>query len=568
MDYKKEFTNLILNELGSDFSFEKIYNLIEIPPSIDLGSLSFPCFILSKTLKKSPVEISKNISEKLNSDIFDFKSVNGYLNATIKNSILFEDVISEVINKKESFGKSDFGNKKQYVIDTYQPNPLKMLHIGHIRNGVTGEAICRILEFTGFDPKPVSYMGDIGTHIAKWLWFYDNFLEEENKKIPEKDVSKWFGSIYVRAGEKLSENPEEYKEQIDKLQVDLITNKNLQERLKIFVDSSFKAYMQVAQELDINLVDSIFESESETEFNLIKEDLIKTHKNLFKEDQGAFVADLDDEKLGVFLLIKSNGALLYGAKDVGLLNLKLKKFPECKDFLYVIASEQDFYLEQLFKLFEKIYPNTTNRHISHGLVNTPEGKMKSRSGSLFLSVDFRDALYDKVKSVLDENALEHDFDVIKDISLGTIKFELLKSSVSKTIVFDINTATDLNGDSSAYLQYSGVRAKSILEKSNNLDISLNSLTKDIAFEKEEIILLNKILEFKEKVIFASKDFKPNIIANYALELAHIFNKFYNSCHVLCDNVNIKNNRLLLTKSFYIVLENALNLLGIKIPEKM
>ncbi|MDD3177955.1 MAG: arginine--tRNA ligase [Candidatus ainarchaeum sp.] len=568
MDYKKCFADLILEQLGSDFNFQEIYDLIEIPPKIDLGNFSFPCFFLSKSLKKSPVVISNNLSENIFSYIFSFKSLNGYLNATINSSILVKNVISEILNKKKDFGKSDFGKNKSFVIDTFQPNPLKMLHIGHIRNGVVGESICRLLKFTGFDPRPVSYMGDVGTHIAKWLWYYDNFLAENKKLIPEKDKSKWFGNIYILAGEKILENKDLYKAQVESYQIQLIKNINLQNRLKLFIDSSFNGYMEVAKELDINLCFNFFESQSEKKFNEIKEGLFNKYNYIFKEDQGAIVADLNDKHLGNFIIIKSNHALLYGAKDIGLINLKKEKFKDCNNFLYIVASEQEFYFEQLFKLFKIIYPNLDNKHISHGLVNTPEGKMKSRSGSLFLYEDFRDALFEKVNFVLDQNGLDKDSQVIKDISFGTIKFELLKNSIFKTIVFDINKSTDLNGDSSAYVQYSGVRAKSILDKSNFNNFNTDFLFLKDDFEKEELLLINKLNEFKEKVIYASKDFKPNIIANYVIELSHIFNKFYNSCHVLCNNKSISTNRLLFTKAFYIVLENALYLLGINIPSKM
>ncbi len=443
-----------------------------------------------------------------------------------------------------------------------------MLHIGHIRNGVVGEAIHRLLDFINQDSKPVSYMGDIGTHIAKWMWYYKNFLKEEDKVVPKENVSKWFGNIYLKSGEKLEEN-EDYKEDIEKIQVDLITNKELQKELKDLVKASFDAYLVVANELDITLVDNVFESECEVKFNKkIKDDLFNKHKDVFIEDDNAIVADLKDKELGNFILIKSNGALLYGAKDIGLLDIKKDKFPNCNDFLYVVASEQDFYFKQLFKLFSLIYPDVNNYHINFGLVNTPEGKMKSREGNMILYEDFRDSLFSKVENVLKDNDLEVDAQVIKDISFGTIKFEMLKIATHKNFVFDLEKAIDLQGDSSAYVQYSGVRAKSILNKSNSLDISIDKINTNIDFEKEELILLNKLNEFKEKVIYAAKNYKPNVIANYSLELAHVFNKFYTNCQVLHSDSNIKNNRLLLVRAFLITLENALYLLGINIPKKM
>jgi arginyl-tRNA synthetase len=214
-----------------------------------------------------------------------------------------------------------------------------------------------------------------------------------------------------------------------------------------------------------------------------------------------------------------------------------------------------------------IYSNIYNKHISFGLVNTPEGKMKSRAGDMFLYEDLRDTLFDKVKEVLKSNDLDTDNDIVNNIVFGTIKFELLKISTQKNIIFDINSAIDLTGDSSAYIQYSGVRAKSILEKSNSLDISIKDI-KNTKLEKDEINLLRKINQFSEKIESAAINYKPNIIANYCIEISHLFNKFYTNCQVLSEDENIKKNRLLLVKSYFITLKNALYLLGINIPKKM
>jgi len=570
MDYKFEFAKLLdLAIAKSDFDTNKIIALIERPPERVMGDLSFPTFALSKLFKKSPLQLSTEIIEQLNKNelsMFVFSSVAGYINAKIKPDVLFYETLREVTTKGKDYGRLNL-DSKQYVIDTFNANPLKVLHIGHLRNIVTGDSIYRILKFVGADPRPVSYGGDIGTHVAKWFWYY-NKLSTKEKELPKKDVSKWFGNIYIKAGLELEKNEEVYKKEIDDLQVKIMNDASLQKEIKLFVNESQEAYMTIGCELGVYLDNSFFESDAEKRFLEIKPELFNNNKDIFIESQGAIVADLKDEALGKFILIKQNGAPLYGAKDIGLVLLKKGAYPSCNHFLYIIASEQDFYLKQLFALFKFIYPGTNHYHVSHGLINSVEGKMKSREGSIILYEDFRDELFSRVRKVLVENGLEVDDEILKAISFGVIKFEMLKTGVNKNIMFDLDTALDLQGDSSPYLQYSGVRAKSILRKTNSNTIKITKNINNINLMDEEKELLSEISIFKEKVQEAYKDFRPNIIATYCLNLARVFNKFYANCQVLDPDETIKNNRLLLTKGFLITLTNALALLGINVPDRM
>ncbi len=570
MDYKFEFAKLLEVAIAKpEFDLSRLIALIERPPERAMGDLSFPTFSLSKLFKKAPLQISNEILDnlnKINSSIFVFNFISGYVNATIKQDILFYETLHEVITKGKDYGRLEL-DSKQYVIDTFNANPLKVLHIGHLRNIVTGDSIYRILKFVGADPRPVSYGGDIGTHIAKWLWYY-NKLSIKEKELPKKDVSKWFGNIYIKAGLELEKNEEVYKKEIDDLQVEIMNNISLQKEIKLLVNESQEAYMAIGCELGVYLDNNFFESDTERKFLEIKEELFNNHKDLFIESQGAIVADLKDEVLGKFILVKQNGAPLYGAKDIGLVIVKKKAYPACDNFLYIIASEQDFYLKQLFALFKFIYPGTNHYHISHGLINSVDGKMKSRAGSIILYEDFRDELFSRVRTVLVENGLEVDEEIVKDISFGVIKFEMLKTGVNKNIIFDLDSALDLQGDSSPYLQYSGVRAKSILRKTNSTTIKITKNIDTLELTSEEKELLSEISIFKDKVQEAYKDFRPNIIATYCLNLARVFNKFYANCQVLDPNPIIKNNRLLLTKCFLITLTNALALLGINVPDKM
>jgi arginyl-tRNA synthetase len=565
INFKEKFASSLSKALSKDTL--EIYKAIEEPPDFSLGQLSFPCFSLSKELKKSPIEIAKELVEKLNAEkqeLFEYSAVNGYINIRIFPETLYKEIVSEVFEKKENYGRPEKFSKEQYVIDTFNANPFKTLHVGHLRMIVGGDSISRLLSFSGYDSKPVYYGGDVGTHVAKWYWYYSQ-LPKDKQKIPKDNISKWFGEIYIAAGEKAKETPESTKE-IDELQKQILEDKDLQKEIAKLRDVCYDAYMQVKTELGVELVEKIFESETEKRFLDIKDDFIKTHKNIIKESQGAIIADLKDKKLDVLVLIKNNGAPLYAAKDIALVQIKKQKFPKCNHFIYIVGSEQDFYFRQLFSLFSVIYPNTTHEHISLGMVNLTTGKMASRAGGMVLYEDLRDSLKEKVKDILQENNLEVDTEAVNKIVFGTIKFEMLKIGFNKTFVFDINSALDLAGDSAVYIQYSGVRAKSILRKANYKFTNKTKNPKKI--EEHEQKLLNLILQFPNKVEYATKERKPNIISSFCLDLSHTFNKFYDNCQVISEDKELQEQRLDLIKAYLQCLENALWLLGIEIPEKM
>ncbi len=571
MNIKNKFCELLESVILKEvLSKEEIYNLIEYPPEIEQGDYSFPTFSLAKAYKKPPVDIAKEISDNLSSvsqDLFEVSCLSGYVNVKIKDELLFKETISKVFTEKETFGSLTKEQPKTIVIDTFNVNPLKTLHVGHLRNIVTGESINRLLRFVGENPKPVFYSGDVGTHVAKWYWYY----KKNNlglKDVPEKNKSKWFGEIYLSAGKKLKED-KEYEKEVDDFQKKILVDKNTQKEIKTLRDVSVESYFEVAKELDVYLDSNIFESQSEQKFISVQKDLREKYKDVIYEDEGALIANLKNKQLDVLVLVKQNKAPLYGAKDISLVLLKQEKYPDVESFLYVVGSEQKRYFEQLFGLFEIIYPNTKHYHVAHGTVNLGSEKMASREGSLVLYEDFRDLLHTKVLDKLKENNLETNQQIINDIAFGTIKFEMLKLSLNKTLNFSMEDALDLQGDSSVYIQYSAVRAQSILRKIEN-KVCLEDLQEigDIQLTKEEKSLLSLITMFKEKVVVSAKEYKPHVVANHCLLLARAFNRFYGSCVVLCEDKNLQTKRLMLTKAYLITIKNALNLLGINVPEKM
>jgi len=554
--FRKEIIDSVAKTIRLDK--KEIEKLLETPPENMKSDLALPCFLLAKKLKKDPKVISREIAEKIEPTSFlrGVESIGPYVNFYADWSILGNLLLKQIIKEKDKYGV--LKERGSLLIDTFQPNPFKSVHIGHVRNGVIGESIRRILEFSGKNVKSVSYTGDVGTHVAKWIWYFKNFYKG---KIPKKNFSKWAGDIYAKAARKVEEKPE-YKEQVDELNRKIdARDKNIIKEWKKLKNICYDDIWRIQKELGIRLEAHYPESECE---KIGKELVLKFLKQgKVKKSEGAIVINLEKYNLGIFLLLKSDGTALYSTKDMGLLQHK-KKF-KFDRLLYVVGSEQDLYFKQLFKAFDilGLMKEEKNVHISYGLVTLKEGKMASRLGNVIVYEDLKYETLKKVKEIMNDRKMSSKEKVAMDVALGAIKFSMLNMDNVKQIKFDWDQALDFQGKSGPYVQYTHARACSILEKERLKKFDTKNLK-----EKQEIQLLKKLLEFPESVHNAARDYRPLTMVNYVYEIATMFNEFYQSIPVLKADEETKQARLALVKSVQIALRNGLFLLGISAPIKM
>ncbi|MFZ3077442.1 MAG: arginine--tRNA ligase [Candidatus Aenigmatarchaeota archaeon] len=522
------------------------------------GDFALPCFELARELRKSPQAIAEDFAKKIKMPSAAVKAEGGYLNFYIDWKIFGQELLESV---GEKYGSGNGG--KKILIDTFQPNPFKAVHIGHLRNGSVGDSIRRILEFEGNKVSTVSFMGDVGAHIAKWLWYYNKF---HNGKVPEKNVSKWAGEIYATATKKMEEM-EEYEKEVKEVNKKLDGREpKLTKQWKELRDVFFQDFLRIAKELGLRLDDYIPESVSEEPGKKLVMKFFSEGR--LKKSDGAIVIDLEKCGLGVFILLKSDGTALYSTKDFGLFELKRKKFKFDKS-LYVVASEQDFYFRQLFKAFEFLEMPGWEKcfHVSHGIVKLQEGKMSSRLGTVVLYEDLRDEAIKRVLKIIEEKnpELPNKEAVAKKIALGALKFAMLFVENSRDIVFDWERVLDFEGRSGPYLQYTYARACGILR-----DASLpKKFDAKLLADDAEVALMKKIAQFPNAVADAAKDYSPHIIANYDIELAQAFNTFYNKLSVLkAESKELRDARLKIVDAARTVLKSGLQLLGIDALERM
>lgn len=557
--YKKDFV-AILNTLWIEITIKDI----ETAPTNIKGDLAFPCFKLSKEFKKAPNKIAQELVEKSKNK--QLINVGPYINFIIDQNTIAQKVIEEITKKKASFWKGKSTNKK-LLIEWRQPNTHKAFHIGHIRNVIVGEAISRILEFAGNEVIKTCYPWDIWAHVAKWIWYYTKFYEWT---LPKENFTKWAGQLYTIATQKVEENPEIFKEEINEI------HKRLEEN-----DTKLTAIWKETRELCLTDMNKIFQElgtthldrwyfESEVEKPWIKKVQELVDKGIATLSQWATVIDLEEYKLGIFLLLKSNGASLYSTKDIWLAFLKKQEYPDYDVSLYIVGSEQEHHFQQLFKTLEIMgFEHNKLKHLSYGLVDLKDGKMSSRAGNVILYEDFRDELLEKANELIKERNIDEATKktIAHDVTFAAMKYAMLLQDTEKKIIFDKEQALSFVGETGPYIQYTYARCNSILKQAQYKitdEISRNKL--DTEEEKQILVYL---AQFNEAIQKAASEYKPNYIARYVLELSKLFNNYYQKHKVIQDtDKELETARLSLLFCVQQTLHNGLSLLGINTPKVM
>ena len=540
---------------------EEITKLIEIPPDPNLGDYAFPCFILSKVLKRNPNEIAIELSKKipLSKEIERIEANGPYINFFINSAILAEETLKKIKKEGEKYGHTK-NNKEKIMIEFSQPNTHKAFHIGHVRNTSLGESLARIMESQGNKIIRANYSGDTGMHIAKWLWYYLNYSKEK----PREDEA-WFAEIYTSAIKKLGDD-ERLQEQVNELNKKLEerTDKDLVALWKKTRDLSIKSWKRIYEELGTRFDVHYYESEFEERGKVIAKKLIG--EGIAQISEGATIIDLEKYNLGIWVLLRKDGTVLYSAKDLALAEKKFKDF-KIDESIILSANEQDLHFKQLIKTLElmKFKYAKNYKHLSYNIVRLPTGKMSSRTGDNVLYSSFKEELANELKkelkkrAKLSDNELEHKSSVL---ALASLKYALIKQDMDKIIVFDKEESLRFEGNTGPYLLYTYARAKSILKKANNSKSPLNK----ISLSEKEKALIKKLSSFPDILAHAYRNLSPNLIANYAYELSQEFNEFYHAEKV----IGSENESFLLSlvEAFSQVLKNALNLLGIQTLEEM
>ena len=564
--FKKAIIAVLMNTPAKALGKEKIASLIEVPSNRQFGDYAFPCFQLSKELKKNPNEIALLLEKQLKppSIIERTLAVGSYINFFIKKEKLSGQVISKTLKQKNSYGSSKQGKGKTVMIEYSQPNTNKPLHIGHLRNIALAMSLSKILEFNGFRAIKANLYNDRGIHICKSMLAYKKWGKG---KTPDEKPDHFVGKFYVMYSQNETEEMKtELQEMLRKWEQGEKQTISLWKKMNQWTIKGFKeTYKRFGNRFDVEYYESKLYDKA---MPMIKKGL---EKRVFqKEADGAVICDMEKYGLGKKTVLRADGTAIYLTQDLALAVQKFKDY-KLHESLYVVGSEQNFYFRQLFKIFEllELPFAEKSRHVSYELVLLPEGKLKSREGKVVDADDLMDEMESlaekelKARYTLSEKELSRRK---RAIALAAIKFFMLKQENRKSILFVPEQAISFEGDSGPYLQYTFARANSILKKSkqkmSKIDFSL--LKEDL--EKEIISLLK---EFQEKASDSAQNHSPHIIVHYLLSLANKFNSFYHQFPVIqAETKELARARHALVQAVAQTMKNGLHLLGIEALEEM
>lgn len=544
-------------ELKQEIAKELNIDVSEIEEPDKFGDFAYPCFSLAKKLKKNPNEVAKDFEKLKIKFIKKIKAIGPYVNFYIDWSEFGNEILKS-INKK--YGSLNLGKNKKIMIEFCHANTHKAFHVGHVRNISLGEAISRILEFTGYRVIRTNYQGDIGPHVSKCIWGYLNLKEKE----PRENKGKWLGEIYAKASKMIADK--KLEDEVKKITSELYQEKN-KKLMGIWKKTrkwSLDYLNNIYKRFDVKFDRLYFESEAAKIGIKKAKELLK--KGIAKISEGATIVDLTKYNLGIAVILTKEGYPLYHAKDLGLAELEFGEYNPDK-CIHVVGVEQKLYFEQLFKIFSFYVPEIAKRsyHLCYELVILKTGKMSSRLGEVVLFDDLFEKIYD---IILKETKKRHpnwkkSNEVAEKITIATIKYGMLKKDTNTRVVFDWKEAMRFEGDTGPYLQYTYARANSILEKEKSKGFDA-SLLKD----SKETLLIKLLAKYPDILEKSSKDLKPHYLASYLHDLSDAFNQFYQTLPVLKAEENMKNARLRLVEAVKIILESGLYLLSIPILKKM
>src|SRR3989338_3205832 len=570
-DYKKELIYILRDVIPEEIEDSELESWIEKPKGEGQGDFSFPCFRLSKFINRDAKDIALLVRDQISvpEKFFEKIEVIGpYVNFFVNRKALSREVIEEILIKKEVYGNSAEGKEKKVIIEFYSPNTNKPLHLGHVRNNSLGESFSKIYEANSFDVFKTTIINDRGIHIMKSMLAYRkwgmNSSPEEEKIKPDHFVGKY----YTLFNQKVSENQAleaEAQNMLVKWEQGDNETIELWKKMNLWV---YKGFEETYRNYEVEFDSFEFESEIyEKGKGLVDSGLAE---KVFEERDGAVVAPLKKFNLPDKFLLRSDGTAIYITQDMYLAK---KRFEEQNfdELIYIIGSEQNLYMQQLFAVLKLLgFPWANNLfHLSYGMVYLPEGKMKSREGTVVnaddILIELKEMAEEEIKKRNPEIKEEDLIERKAKIALAAIKFYMLKIETHKDIHFNPKESISFDGETGPYLLYTYARAKSILRKAGK---SKTIIDYSMLKEKPEAELISLMSEFPQTVADSLRIKSTHRICHYLIALAHKFNSYYHDFPVISENEKLQISRLALVESVSIVLKNGLKLLAIKVLEEM
>ena len=558
-----------------------------------VGDLTLVVFPLLKMSRKKPADTAEEIGKKLMEIcplVAECNAVNGFLNIKLSNAAWLSELAE--IDAAENFGFTVVSENSPLIMVEYSsPNTNKPLHLGHIRNNLLGYSLAKILEANGNKVVKTNIVNDRGIHICKSMVAWKRFAGGATPQSTGIKGDHLVGDYYVAFDK-------EYKKEIAALVAEGKSEEEAKESAPIMQEARgmlrlWEAGDAATRELWATMNQWVYDGFDETykrlgvSFDKIYYEsqtyLVGKQKVLeglekglfFKKDDGSVWADFTKEGLDEKLLLRADGTSVYMTQDIGTATLRFSDYKIDK-MIYVVGNEQNYHFQVLSLLLDRLGFKWGKDlvHFSYGMVELPEGKMKSREGTVVDADDLMDEMVATATAIskeLGKDGLseEETAEVCRKVGLGSLKYFILKVDPRKNMTFNPKESIDFNGNTGSFIQYAYARICSVLRKAAEQGIATTTLSKDIALSDAEIELVQQLSTFPAVVRQAGEEYSPSLIANYSYDLVKNYNRFYHDFSILKEeNTDVRAFRLQLSRNVAKILRQAMSLLGIELPERM
>jgi arginyl-tRNA synthetase len=557
----------------------------------DFTLVTFPFIKASGTSPEKTGELIGEALLKANSDITKFNIVKGFLNFSLSTSYWVS--VFKTIAATTNYGiKPSLSSSKQIMLEYSSPNTNKPLHLGHIRNNLLGYSVASVLKTQGHDVVKVNIINDRGIHICKSMLAWQLFGNGETPESSGLKGDHLVGKYYV-------EFDKAYKKEIQTLIDTGFTKEDAEKQAPLIIAAQdmllkweagdeatitlwktmnswvYRGFDVTYKKLGVDFDKLYYESNTYILGKQIIQDGL--HDGVFyKKENGSICIDLTADGLDEKVVLRSDGTSVYITQDLGTAIERFKEYPRLSKLIYTVGNEQDYHFKVLFKILEKLNYTWAKEcyHLSYGMVELPEGKMKSREGTVVDADDLIDGMVDTAKQTTEELGKVVGFtadelqNLYQTIGMGALKYFILKVDPKKKMLFDPKESIDFNGNTAPFIQYAHARIKSILREYNKPTQAILILD-NITLHDKEKDLIKQQYDFVKVLEEAAHTLSPALVANYIYDLTKSFNQFYNECSVLKEeNVAIKELRIKLIETTASIIKNGMLCLGIEVPERM
>ncbi len=577
-----ELLNITVKEKFGDglLTADDIFAMLEYPPESSMGDIALPCFRLSRTLRRSPVQIAEILAAGVDCPEFSsVTAVNGYLNFKISPTEFSKRVIGDVLTLGEKYGSPMNGQGKTVVLDYSSPNVAKPFHIGHLGTTVIGHSLKLLHEFAGYSCVGINYIGDWGTQFGKLIVAYKAWGDRE--KVEKGGVDELV-SLYVKINNAIKDEEEASVKGLSEEDAKLKKHSDLADKSRAefkkledgdeenlalwrwFVDVSLEEYKKTYEllgiEFDSYKGESFYTDKMPRQVEKLRE------MKLLEIDDGASIVNLDEWNMPVCPILKRDGSTLYPTRDIAAAVYRQETYKFDKA-IYVTSAAQSLHFAQWFKVVELMGYDWYDKlvHVPYGTVSINGAKLATRTGNVILLKDLFDEAISRVYEISKEKVTDEAEcrKIASEVGVGAVVFHYLSNNRMRDINFVMEDALSFDGNTGPYAQYTYARASSVLAKGGCGSITNASLT------PEEFELVKALSLFPEKVNSAIAEYEPSIITRYILDVCALFNRFYHDCKILsCDDDSLRDNRLAITSATKRVLGTALSLVCMKTPEKI